>query len=621
MGRCAAKVSRRAVALAVAGALAPAAVARAVNIPWTNAAGGNFGLATNWNSGAGPVPGVNDTAQFNIANTYTVTLNVDPSVQTVQVGGSNVTFANSVGGRTVTTSGNLNVNSGSFVLSAATPVTWTGNGANFNANATISNGNDLSIGTLGVGNANSSNTTFTGAGTSLSASGISTIANGVGTVGTLSFTGNATGTFDDIRAATLSSGTANINVFTGADVTAGQLEMANLGVPGTNANLTVDGVGSTLAAGPVFVGYTAGSLAAFTVSNSGVVTLNGQLTVDSTGKLDVLSAGKVTANTHVRVFSGSGSRGTLTVSGSGSLFEQTSSGTLTVGSPTGNTATLQVSTGGHYMTGSGTGFLLTWVRPAGVIDVAANGAFTANGNITIDGGRLQRAATGVFNLSVGKTLSVENGGDVHITGDYAHLNGAAINVTGAGSSFTQAGSGMLVVGGGSQLGLASAASLSAVGLNVGDSGGGSVTQSGGTASVGGGAGNRFLIAENAGSTGSYALSGGTLTVTNDNPVGTGETAIGLGGNGTFNQTGGQFVVNGVDGTLVVGYGTGAVPGAVGSYTVENGSLTADAMTVGRGNGAQGVVTVNNGGSIALTKQFMHLGMNVGATGTVNANAG
>ena len=48
---------------------------------WTNVAGGDWSMAANWSSGS--VPGTNDTV-FVVSNgTYTVSLDVDPSIRDI----------------------------------------------------------------------------------------------------------------------------------------------------------------------------------------------------------------------------------------------------------------------------------------------------------------------------------------------------------------------------------------------------------------------------------------------------------------------------------------------------------------------------------------------------------
>src|SRR4051812_39025923 len=87
-----------AAAAAAAGTLAiMPPTSRAFVVSWNQPAGGNWS-GLNWSSvnGSGP-PSSTDFAAFNIANSYNVGLDVNPTVSGVSVGGSNVTFAGSLG--------------------------------------------------------------------------------------------------------------------------------------------------------------------------------------------------------------------------------------------------------------------------------------------------------------------------------------------------------------------------------------------------------------------------------------------------------------------------------------------------------------------------------------------
>jgi hypothetical protein len=67
-------------------ALLAQASASAVEIVWTNTAGGNWGTAANWNPNQ--LPGNADNAFITNGGTYTVTVNVNATVASLQVGGS-----------------------------------------------------------------------------------------------------------------------------------------------------------------------------------------------------------------------------------------------------------------------------------------------------------------------------------------------------------------------------------------------------------------------------------------------------------------------------------------------------------------------------------------------------
>ena len=76
--------------LAVAFTLLLATPAAAVTTTFTGSLDNDWNKAGNWSAG---VPsGAADTANFNIANTYNVTLDISPSISAVNVGGSNVSL-------------------------------------------------------------------------------------------------------------------------------------------------------------------------------------------------------------------------------------------------------------------------------------------------------------------------------------------------------------------------------------------------------------------------------------------------------------------------------------------------------------------------------------------------
>src|SRR5690349_20165171 len=136
--------------------------AQGATVSWTNAAGGNWGSAANWVAGptGSTPPATTDNAAFNILNGYTVSLDVNPSISGVGIGGSNVTFAGSLGD-TLTNTGGLTVTSGSLNLTSGSNVNFTNIGTiSLSANASVSSGNDLSGPGLTV--TNGATATFTG---------------------------------------------------------------------------------------------------------------------------------------------------------------------------------------------------------------------------------------------------------------------------------------------------------------------------------------------------------------------------------------------------------------------------------------------------------------------------
>lgn len=86
--------------------LAPAALAQTCTTSWTNPAGGDWSVGTNWNDG---VPDVSDTACITLAGTYTVASNsTDRTVAGLVVGGAS-------GTQTLTTQSVFTVSGNAFV--------------------------------------------------------------------------------------------------------------------------------------------------------------------------------------------------------------------------------------------------------------------------------------------------------------------------------------------------------------------------------------------------------------------------------------------------------------------------------------------------------------------------
>src|ERR1017187_2940304 len=89
----------------------------AATINWTNAASGGWNTATNWNPNS--VPSTNDTAIITNVGNYSVTLDVSPTVASLNLGASSGSTTQNffMGGQTLTVNGPIQVNSqGQFNL-------------------------------------------------------------------------------------------------------------------------------------------------------------------------------------------------------------------------------------------------------------------------------------------------------------------------------------------------------------------------------------------------------------------------------------------------------------------------------------------------------------------------
>src|SRR5260370_33664435 len=75
-------------------------VADAATINWTNSAGGNWSVATNWSPNQ--VPGSSDNAVITANGSYTVTLDISPTVGSLTLGGNSGTQTLATAGSTLT---------------------------------------------------------------------------------------------------------------------------------------------------------------------------------------------------------------------------------------------------------------------------------------------------------------------------------------------------------------------------------------------------------------------------------------------------------------------------------------------------------------------------------------
>ncbi len=229
----------------------------------------------------------------------------------------------------------------------------------------------------------------------------------------------------------------------------------------------------------------------------------------------------------------------------------------------------------------------------------------------VDGGT---ANIGALVFATCGTLAVgsANSGTVQLVSDFGSLTvgggGELIGDTGLGTFNQTAGTNSttanIVLGynaGSSGSYNLSGGSLAAANIYAGFSGSGAFTQTGGTNSVTSG---DVYVGTNAGSSGSFSLGGsGYLTAPG--------VGVGYSGNGTFTQTGGT---NSLTSVLVLGDNTGSS----GSYNLSgSGYLVAPTMYVGfSGSGA---FTQTNG-AVAVSGS-VYLGTGTGSTGSYNLSGG
>jgi T5SS/PEP-CTERM-associated repeat protein len=494
----------------------------AQNIPWTNAAGGTFNTAANWNGGVGPVPVAANTAQFIIPNTYTTTFNLSPTNTGLTVGGSNVSFrADTLASRTYTVTGNATVSGGSLTLAAPS------SGSN---TLSLNIGNELAV--------NVGRTLTVNAGNDVSSA---TFALGTNAIGT------ATATFDG-SGSTL---TVASNTFFGLNGGVGNLTLQN------NASA---------------------SFASLTVTSSSVNNSGGNILVQSGA--DITSLGNLSLGSGTA----SGQVSSFTVTGAGSTVVQTSLASNAIGAASTSSASLEISAGGTFTTGTG----LTTVNPTGTISISG-ATLNLKGNLTVAGGSLnQLVATGaVLNWDPSRTMTVNSGGQVNLAQNFETPNAATINVSGASSQVSLP-----------------ANTLTTRNANIAISAGGLLSM--GELVLGTDAGRvSTLTVDGAGS--SLAIAGGTPLIGTNN--GTGSLTFSNGATGNFPTT--SFV------ETIVGNPSGS-DGATGSLSVLSGAdVTMGNLRISNGNTTTGTVTVGGSGS-TLTQtgtSFLAIGSSGGAPDT------
>ncbi len=212
---------------------------------------------------------------------------------------------------------------------------------------------------------------------------------------------------------------------------------------------------------------------------------------------------------------------------------------------------------------------------------------------------------GVYNLSVAGTLYTPGGGGPQ---ENIGENGVGVFNQSGGVNDISAFGNTLYLGentGATGTYIFSAGSLlNAGGEYIGYSGTGIFNQSGGSLiDNGGGGGNYLDLGDTAGATGTYTLSGnGSIVISGPTQE---REVIGAAGAGIFNQTGGTNTV----GTSGSGFfEIAAFTGATGSYTLSGGTLTVNGNgTVGGANeplglgaGGTGILTVSNTGLMIVS---------------------
>ncbi len=287
--------------LALLSCVALPLAARAATITWTNAAGGNWNVPGNWSPAQVPVAG--DDVVITLAGTYTVTVNVSPSVNSLTLGAAS-------GVQT------LSMTSQTLTLAAASSV-----GAN--GRLSLLNGTVNGAGTL------------TNSGTVVTVSSC-TFGTPLVTTGTSIVRVEGNG----------SSGTATLTVANGF-TNNGAIELTNTAINqsatlNVTAGTLVNAAGATISA---LVGAGGGSRTlGLELANAGTVTIDQAATLGRSGAQGS-NSGTITLTT-----------GDLTISGSGVSPTFTNTGAITV--PASRTLTASNLT--FHLNGGGVSGAGTW---------------------------------------------------------------------------------------------------------------------------------------------------------------------------------------------------------------------------------------------------------------------
>ena len=410
----------------------------------------------------------------------------------------------------------------------------------------------------------------------------------------------------------------------------------SIGMSGSgSAVLTVAG-GLVTSTGTTILGRDAGSSGTVNVS-SGTWTQTGPLRVGGSGSGTMTMTGGAVDATLVTIGHGSGSRGQLSITGGAFTNDLTyigngagtyglatlSSGTLAprqvllVG--VSGTGILDMTGGTTRLTSNYTGAYIGFSAGSTGLVAVGGGEFDARGsagngtlivgnsgvgNLRVAGGSVRAGTARVAANSGGRGSVYVSSGSLNATStlEIGYINGSigeltldggAVSVGGTGYSFTTIG---FDVGSLGQVNVRSGTFVPGSQITIGNSGTGVVSVSGGNVTT-----SFAFLGANAGSTGTLALTGGT--------VGISSLSMGLSGTGTVTVGGGRLNASSIS--------LGSNAGSTGTFRVTTGTVTADSMSVG--NRGAGRVTID-GGRLDTYRDTL-IGSGTGGTGTVIVNGG
>jgi RHS repeat-associated protein len=569
---------------------------------WKSAVSGDWDTASNWS--LGHVPLATENVVINLAGTYTVTHSVNDADSvnsltstepiTFSAGSLNVATTLTVN-NTFTLSGtaSLSVTQGEYVGDSGTGTFIQTGGQNSSPNLY-----------LGYSAGDSGSYSLSGTGT-LTISGTEYV--GYNGTGNLNQTGGA-----NTDGSSLDVGSSGTYILSNGSLFVGNLVVSNPGQFNwtggtfsiTNSNLTIgsDGpLGTAVTIGGSQILNLSGASDALSITSTGTLNLSGG-TVNTTnlsnsGRFNWTSGTLNLTNSNLTIGSGGPLGSSLTLNSGQSLGITGSSSTLSIA----NTGTLSLSggslsvSGNEYVGDSGTGnfnqtggqntcsnlYLGYFAGDSGSYSLSGTATLSVSGNEYVG-----YNGTGNFNQSGGtNTISVNNspytalylGDNSGSTGTYNLTGGGNLNANGF--------------------------DLNDVSEYVGYSGTGIFNQSGGTNTIPDF--SNLALAYNSNSTGTYALSGtGSLSVS-------GIEYVGYGSTGNFNQSGGTNTINSGESLTI-----GNIQGSTGTYTLSAGSLSVSGNEyVGNNSGSTGDFNQTGGTNTTGPTYSILVGNGSGSIGT------
>ncbi|HYC50739.1 MAG TPA: hypothetical protein VEB19_06510 [Gemmatimonadaceae bacterium] len=395
-------------------------------ISWINAAGGNWSVASNWSTGV--VPGATDNVSIDLPGTYTVTLDVNPTIAGLTVGGTGASATLSATSRTlslngamvVMPSGTLNLVTSSITgagtFSNAGLVTMQGGsiavGVNITNNGTIRTHGAVSInGALST----SAPSSIRAVGQNTGGTAALTIANGFFNHGLIELTS----TNGHAASLTVTNGTlTNSNDGTIQTTSSGTRTLAaqlnNQGILNVDALLTINRASAThvnsgsidLTTADLVLTQT-GTAPSFTNTSTGVVTLAASRDFTVTGGLLDIDQGSVTGPATAR----------LVVSGASLAFTTGNIGPLPL------TLTTTTIVGGAVTVPTGQTLTLLNGGLSDPVTVESGGVLLLHGAVSL---------TGALTLPTGSTMRLmgqNTGGTSALTLANSFTNSGTVEMT------------------------------------------------------------------------------------------------------------------------------------------------------------------------------------------------